>query len=461
MRVVFNRPQAEVHSRFAPGWTVSTPWGRGVGKSHFIRRSKYLDVVKYDGQTRSSGLITVRGVRIVLMLPTFKQATDLYAQPLLDDLTGDGEWAFLGAHINRTTWKITFPGSSWIQLFGAENAAASRGLRCDEVYCDEGDDIAPSVFDSVISPWFSESVSLKKRLVGGTPRRGRHGLLYRTHARGAGIELDRSVDPPARFDQHFSYHATGYDVPDTVDPAYLEKMRRETPVPTFKREWLCDFDAAEGLVYPHFFESEHVRLAEPGERFREYIGGVDWGFNHPAVFLVFGVTGSGRVLPGGGADIRIRLLDERTLVENVPSQIADEARRLRILYPECVYYADPSQPGTIESLRRETGIKIVAAENSVEEGIGTVSDALLVRTRTDLDEEHPQRTWSQLTVDPSAVNTIREFGMYRRKRYLRDPDDILDVVEKRNDDHMDALRYALHSHFGGTDKRLTQGYSVQ
>ncbi len=404
LSLALNGPQTAIHRRLRPGATLCTPWGRGTGKSWWDLVALCLLVAQYDGVPRKGALGHLTGVRIVLMCPTFKQAKDLFADKLAAALEGDGEWAFLGARIDRTTWRIRFPGGSWIQLFGAENAHASRGLRADVVAVDEADDVDLEVFDAVIAPWFSEPWSLKIRMVSGTPRRGRYGLLYRTHQRGTpdpdglreGSTLAHAAD-------HYSVHATGYDTPETVDRAYLDKMRAETPPTTFAREYLCDFDSAAGLVYPHFDIEVHVAEPHPDTRWSEVIVGADFGFNHPGAFVVIGVAGSGR-------DVLLHVLDEVVQTQREDDWWVEQAQAIERTYPHARWYADPSRPGTISTLKQDASLNIRAADNAMEDGLAYVATALVIR------ETASGVRWSQLRVSPKCREVIREFGAYRRKR---------------------------------------------
>lgn len=429
------RAQTLAHRAFQPGKTVCLPWGRGIGKSFFARLLWYLLVSAYDGQPRIGTTIT--GVRMVLLMPTLKQAKKVHAQLAQREMGPRGPWHHLGVQINKTDWRFEFPGGSWLQWVSAENIQEQRGIRCDAVFVDECDDIAPDLISAVCDPWLSEPFSLRYRLFGGTPRRGRYGLLYRAFREW----------PRQSPDTCFAFHATAYDAPELVDPVYVEDVRSRTSSEIFRREWLCDFDSAEGLVYPHFSEGFHVREPPPGARFREYIVGMDFGYEDPAAILVMGVAGS-------GLDTTIHLIDEVYVRHRTDTDLADIARRLEMLYPRAKWYADPSRPQTIESLRREARIKIQGADNAIEDGVATVADALAVRKREDGGQ------WAQFYISPRAPNTIREFGMYRRKRDPKNSERILDDIEDRDNHAMDAARYALFSHFGRPDNRIMSGYEV-
>jgi len=408
-------PQSRAYKALRPGRTVCTPWGRGGGKSAFLRIKSYLLVAEWEWRVRPGA--SSRGVRIVVLMPSLTQARKVHQQCLIDELEGDGAWAWLHGSINRTELRITFPGGSWIQFVSQEAAQGARGIRCDFVATDEADDVEMALHDAIVVPWFTEPHSLRMELISGTPKRGRYGLLYRTHQRGTGKELTADGQP---FTDHSSFHATSYDFPKWVDARAIEKARLGTPSTVFAREWLCDFDAAEGLVYYNFVEDFHVRPRDPRIVFHTYVAGVDWGFRDPTVIIVLGITGSGR-------DAQVHAVHETYVHDVTDSEVAEIVKRIDFRFPNCMYYADPSRPQAIAACRKGARVRMVAADNAIEDGIACVMDALHVHTTKSGEE------WSKLTIDPSCTNLIREFGLYRHKRDPRDNERVVEAIEGKHD----------------------------
>jgi hypothetical protein len=358
-------------------------------------------------------------------MPTFKHCVDVHSALLEAEL--DAEWAPLGGKLNRNRWRVEFPGGSWIQFFGAREANSARGLRCDIVCADECDDIDPSVLDSVVKPWFSEPWSFKILMFGGTPRRGRHGILYKTHK----LALDGT-------ENHRTRHATWRDAPGQVDADYVRQVQQTTPPEVFAREWECDFDAAEGLVYNLFMERFHVRkpLADL-DAFTSFIVGVDHGYEDPAVFLVVGLQGSGR-------DTSCHVVEEYYRSKMTITDLGDAAMKIKEKYRNPIFYADPSRPDmNVEYKKR--GIRITNANNAIDDGVATVLDLLRIR---DMGGQKESREEASLYVSPACPNTIREMGLYRRRRDPRDVERVMDDTLDRDNHAMDALRYAVFTHLG-------------
>lgn len=427
-----NKPQREGFEHIGPGQTVCFALSRGAGKSWFVRNVAWLLVAQYFGKVRPGALKPLRGIRIVALMDTHKHFVDVHRTALLNELEED--WAFLGGKVNKTTLRVDFPDGSWFQPFPADQhtSKSALGLRCDVVIFDECDDIPISTFDTVVRPWFSEPWSLKIRLAAGTPRRGRHGLLYHL------FKLGKS-DAPEN-DNYHSVHATYLDVPETVDPVEVEDAKRNSPPATFKREWLCDFDAAEGLVYGDVFnERFHVHKPPPGTVFNSLIIGMDHGYESPGSAHLIGCVGS-------GADSTAYVLEEVYERRRTTDWWADKLKYwvMREHPARITLYADPSQPQAIEQYRQQTGVNLPRkkVDNNVDDGIATVATMFNKLRRSDGSE------YARLYISPDCPELIRELGLYRYRKDPKDADLYLNDVEKRNDHACDGVRYALHNHLG-------------
>lgn len=429
MNVRLSKPQAKIHAHLERNMTLVLPWGRGVGKSWFVRLLCYLLVVEWDRKLRPGA--TMPGVRIVLLMPTLTQAKKVHKALFIAELAT--QWAFLGGELNRTDWRIEFPGGSWIQWVSAENALAGKGLRCDVILADECDGIDIETYESTAIPWLSEPHSLGIKIFAGTPERGRNGLLWKVYKRC----LDGA-------ENHFGLHATYKDVPEFVDNDARERDRHEMDPATFKREWLCDFDSAEGLVFPMFDPKVHVREWDPRIPFTSILVGVDHGWQDPGVFLVIGVVGSGK-------DAIAYVLEEIYETQRTQDWWIDQAKMLLTKYAriaphaKMTWYCDPSRPDTIEQLRR-SGCKIGEVDNSIEDGLACVASMMSMR------ELGKDIFAPRMYVSPSCKNYIRELGLYRYKK-AANSNASSDVLAPGNDHAADCARYALHGHFRKPDRR--------
>lgn len=411
------------HCRVQPGNIVTTPWGRGLGKSWFGREEIFLLVAQWEHKLRPGA--TYPGVRCVIVMPTLEQAKKVHGDLIQIQL--EEEWGPLGGKVNRTTWRVTFPGGSWIQFVSAERAHLLRGIRCDVVFIDECDDIPTSVVNSVVIPWFSEPHSLRIQIRSGTPRMGRKGLLYFSHKKLPGLLPGRA----------FAYHATGYDAPLIVAASAIEDARITSPDAIFKREWLCDYDSAEGLVYPAFKEGFHVRSPPKGVVWDDVFICGDHGFQDPGVLLLCGVLGHGE-------DAIMWIIAEIYMQHQDPIWWFDKASQWIEWYPRAWWFLDPSRPDMIKGYRNR-GARIGVTDNDIASGIGCVQQMLKIHSREGADGSIEES--ARLYIDGSCKNTINEFGLYRHKRDPRDPEAMTETVVEKTDHAMDSLRYGVVGRF--------------
>lgn len=438
-------------------------WGRGIGKSWDERATIYRQIARYDGWRRRGS--DLPGIRCALLMPTFNACKKVHADKLVAELSGP--WAFLGGKVNRSEWKVTFPGGSTLQMFGMLDANTNRGLRMDHVEVDECDDIDIETLDAVVTPWFSEVWSLRELGLGGTPRRGRHGLLWQRYQDGLAGNVVRKalaagqpvpeehVARVASLRRMFAFHATYKDAPETVDGAYVATVRADLvargKLALFQREWECSFLTAEGLVYPMWDEALHVREPDPRTRWSEILVGGDHGWNDPGVFEVIGVSGHGR-------DAECHVLEEVYADQQLEAWWVEKAREI-VNRPEyrgltMRWYLDPSRPDRVEAIRRGAGIRVDSVNNAIEDGVSCVADRLAVR-RVDMGAQG-ERKFARLYVSPRCKNLIREMSQYR---YVRDPKNEDNFKEKIEDAHnhaQDSIRYALMSRFGGPSRTRSE-----
>lgn len=415
------KAQTQAHRALKPGNTITLAFGRGVGKSTVQRIFWYLLVAQWDGCYRPGS--AEKGVRIVMLMPTLRQANRTHSSKYFGELARNGPWSGLGAIVNKTTMQATFPGGSWIQWVSADNANDNRGIRCDVVSIDEADDIEADIYHAIVLPWLSEPHSLKIRIISGTPRRGRYGLLWTSFRK-----------LPEKYpDRCFGFHATAYDAPLLVDPAIVAEAKETTPPATFAREWMCDFDAAEGLVYPMFQHDLHV--VEAPVKFNRVLVGIDHGWEDPAVFLVIGVIGSGR-------DASAYAIYEYYESHKTIDELADVAAMINEAWPGAEWYADSARPENIAAFKKRIGRRIKSATHKIEDGVDTVATMLSPRI------DNGGNRVPHLFVTEDCPNLIEEMGKYKRKRDPKNQDRILDDILDKDNHAQDSLRYPIFHAFG-------------
>ena len=176
---------------------------------------------------------------------------------------------------------------------------------------------------------------------------------------------------------------------------------------------------AEGTVYDAFDYNTHVRVRKV-EDFQYWGLAIDEGYTNPAVILLIGVDGDGRL------HIEREFYQTGVLQERVVAQSREWVNERRAT----AIVVDESAAGLIADLRN-AGLSAEGHKGRVLDGIAIVQGLLTVQ-----DDGLPR-----LTVDPSCVNTVNEFESYVWKPGKDEP-------VKENDHALDALRYFSHWLYG-------------
>jgi hypothetical protein len=400
--------QSSVFREISPGVVLVLAMGRGTGKT-------FLDRLAIHSQALAGP-----PKKIGLLLPSLKQAKRVFWPQLLEDCGGP-----LRGHTrtNSSDLTISYSNGSLLSTWGAENAQSIRGQRFDVVVEDECDDIDPATETAVVQPTFSRSGRNAIWIKSGTPRRGRHGILFRD------FELGRKQYETASL-RYRSFRFKSSESPQ-VDQEWLASVKAITDPAVYAREYECDFDSGEGLVY-QFEEEFHVRQPPDLSAFSAFFVGVDHGWVDPGVLLLGGVQGHGE-------DATLWILQEH-YESQCPNDRWDE--RAKSWAFAKTFFCDPSRPDRINDLQTKAQVMATSADNNIHGGLARVADLMFRRSH----EDRPD--YCRLYIAPGCKNTIRELNTYRRKRDPHAADQFLEDPEDKNNHAMDALRYLAVGIFG-------------
>jgi PBSX family phage terminase large subunit len=312
------------------------------------------------------------------------------------------KWGFLAE------WEYRGPGSeepglhapngARILLESADNRRKIERLRGPSIawfWIDEAAQVPKRAWDILIGRL--RTGQYRNGFITTTPK-GKNWVYHRFHPDG-----DRRVDDVTNV-----LGVATHENPHLPED-YREDIVEEYDGRFYQQEVEGAFVGFEGLVYPWFTDT-HVIDARVDEWDR-IVYGVDRGFSNPSVALAVAMRGDQPVV-----------LDEVYQSRLTDDDLAEELLELYEVYGRGTVYCDPSEPGSIEALRRK-GVDAIPAENDVEPGIKAVTSKQ-----------------DSLRIHERCQNTINEFGMYQ----YRDGGES-DKVRKENDHAMDALRYAVYS----------------
>lgn len=214
---------------------------------------------------------------------------------------------------------------------------------------------------------------------------------------------------------HKREHLTLFHAKTRENP-YLSKefvqSLEQSYVGEFARQELDgEFISLEGLVYPMFTQA-HVVSRQRSE-FQRFALAMDEGYTNPAVILLIGIDGDGRLHI-------LREYYERGKLQRDVVGIASQWYREYSCYEAAI---DAAAAGLIADMRNE-GLNALARKGRVLDGITSVQALLKVQ-----DDGRPR-----LTIEPGCANVENEFQTYIWKPEKDEP-------VKENDHAMDALRY--------------------
>ena len=132
-----------------------------------------------------------------------------------------------GITVNESELRIDFRNGARIQLYGADNADALRGLYLDSIVCDEYGDWRSNVFQYVIRPALADRQG--KAIIIGTPK-GRN-------------QFWEVYDRATKNDEWLALKVSA-DTSGILPKSEMDSLMQELSEDAWRQEMLCDFDAA-------------------------------------------------------------------------------------------------------------------------------------------------------------------------------------------------------------------------
>lgn len=308
-----------------------------------------------------------------------------------------------GIKIVRGERMVVFPSGGEVAVRSAHNPDFLRGEGLDLAVLDEAPFIDEKVLPENIQPMLTE-------------RRGRILLIGTPYGRNWYYqEWQKGIEGVPGY---ASWQLPTSDNP-IIPPESIEEQRRTTPDLIFRQEYLAEFLAYQGLIYPEFNRRIHTTTTLP-ETFTYYVAGVDWGYANPGVILIFGVDGDGRMT----------LVHEEYERQMHAEEWGNIAQQLQQQYRPVAWYCDPSEPDFISIFQSHT-IPAQEAYNEVLPGIHSVKARMTVA-----GDGRPR-----MVISTECIHTAIEFESYMWMEHSKDG--LRDKPRKANDHAMDAMRYAV------------------
>lgn len=156
----------------------------------------------------------------------------------------------------------------------------------------------------------------------------------------------------------------------SVTKQYLDGLRNMQPEQR-KRLFEGLWHAAEGQIFACYNPDIHVITVDPLERFDWYLGSIDWGYEDPGVFQVWGVNSSGMV----------RIVEIYFTKKNI-AWWAEVVNDFNTKYQMKRIVADPSRPEYIDDINRKLAVegantRVYKAMNDIQVGLDALRYGLM------------------------------------------------------------------------------------
>ncbi len=307
---------------------------------------------------------------------------------------------------NKSNGLVTLSNGSTISFTPVDDEKKLRSLNLDYVYIEQCEEISEEAFIE-LDLRIRNEVSKKyggQMLIVVQPSNKSH-WLYR-------LFYNEKANDPDYKKVHFSYLDNPF-LPDEQKKVY--EGLRETNYDRYLTHTLGEWISSSKQIFTNNWSVGFDRTY-----FNYYVGGVDYGWNNPACFLLAGIY-----------DGEVYVMGEVYKAEMTTSEFLEEIANLVASFDltfndvESVY-ADSADPESIEVFCRN--------------GLNTYGSVKNVKAKIDTTRE------TKIHVSPECVNLIRELPMYSWKK--NKDGELLEEPVKRDDHSIDALCYLCYGVFG-------------
>jgi len=351
-----------------------------------------------------------RPVHGMIIAPTYGMLKDVNIAMIM-------EWCPASAikSWNKVDMYLEFVNNSTITFRSGDNPDRLRGTGKDWIWLDEASFMRKYVWE-VVYPTLTSTNGIA--WVTTTPQG--YDWVYDSFYKPA---IDKQKDYEA-------WKFTTLDNPH-IDKDLVEKARKDLTDVMFRQEYMASFEKFEGLIYPDFSNTKHIKNTTHSITDTYFIG-LDVGWNHPTAC----------VLIKEDKERNIFVIDEfkeqYMTVDKISNRLRGmiEGNGLTIDQIE-LFVIDPASKGTQQSSGQsmldqllEEGWGFIPGNNDVMSGINRI---------TRLIKE------DRIFVGKRCTKLIEELNNYHWKKWDDEKDNARNKPFKLGDDLVDAFRYILMS----------------
>lgn len=311
---------------------------------------------------------------------------------------------------NKSNAVITFDNGSTISFMPLDDDEKIRSLNMDLIYIEQAEEISEEIYLE-LDLRIRNEVSLKyygQIILVVQPGSKTHWLYKTFYLRHANDDDYKSV--------HFSYLENPYLPPKQLK--VYEDMAKDNP-DKYRTHALGEWIANSKQIFTDNWSVGGLRSA-----YNFYVGGVDFGYTHPACFLLCGFYDGECYVLGEvyGAEMKTS-----EFITKIKELLISHGLGFNDLY---AVYADAADPEKIA--------------NFCEAGMNTLPSVKDVKAKIDTTRE------TRIHIDESCTNLIYELPNYEWKKNRLG--EILEEPKKEEDHAVDALCYAVFGVKGKTSK---------
>lgn len=370
-----------------------------------------------------------------IVSPTYRQGKQIHWRGLQQIIPRN--WI---AKKNEVELSITLTNGSVIELKGAENPDALRGVKLRGLVVDEIASIRnwDWLWNEVLRATLTDYVA--PALFISTPKGYNH--FYDLHNLGQ-ANGSRSGD-------YKSWRFTSYDNP-YIKQEELNNAKKELTEDTFQQEYMADFRKYTGLVYKEFSRDTHIIEPFDIPDSWQLFGAVDFGSTNPTAVIWIAVDSDDNWFivaehyqTGETIDYHAGIINANQYSGRVTQTYGDPSGAAWIVeFAQRGIYITPAN--------KEIGTNFNSWVRFGIEKVGEKLKRVPGHMVASLPSQNKTEGMPKMFVFSACTNVIREFETYRWKEKsvtqaqdLNEPD----IPEKANDHIMDALRYFAVSYKG-------------
>ncbi len=327
------------------------------------------------------------GITIIAAANSFSQVRDVLIKSFIE-FTPDTLYI-----LNKSSYEVKFTNGSNILFRSLDSAALPklRGINCAAFFIDEAAYTSEESFKVLLGrlrqPRFPHSYYMTT-----TPRAS---SWFNTHVQNVDMNETTVIRAATTSNKY-------------LDPDFIKNLKAQYGENSnyYRQEILGELVENDGRIYPN------IRICESITGIENYIYSVDWGFTHRSAIVVCGIDSSNTTY----------VLDEWAHSHVTDSDIGAKILEFYKTYGGGPVYCDSALPGSIETLKR-MGIDAKKSNKAVTDGIRSVTNAFET---------------GHLFILDSCTELLTELHNYV---WMDDGESPV----KKNDDIVDALRYAIHT----------------